>query len=118
MIRRFSLAIAVLAIGSVLATSAHAGGTRNTKVSVRFKNIGAQAVVVNATSGLGTSGGTALAQNGSFQTNVKPGAFTAYATGGTNAITKTYPGTAVKSTIYLFVEADNTATTITLAPPF
>jgi hypothetical protein len=122
MMRRFLMVLAVLAIGGLMAAPAQAGGstgTKNgTKVPVRFKNIGTQPVQVNAQSGSTASGGAALPQSGFYQADVKPGGFTASAKGLTNLITKTYQGTASKSPIYLYVQADDTATTITVAPPF
>ena len=121
MSRRFLMVLAVLAIAGLVTAPAQAGntGTKNgTKVQVRFKNIGTQPVQVNAQAGSTASGGAALPQSGFYQADVKPGAFTASAKGLTNLITKTYQGTASKSPIYLYVQADDTATTITVAPPF
>jgi hypothetical protein len=122
MIRRFSIVFAVLAIGLAVAAPAHAGGRTGKstakKVGIRFKNIGAQPVQVNAQSGSSASGGVPLAQNGFYQADVGTGTFTAVAKGLTNLITKTYQGSASSSPVYLYVEADNTATTITVAPPF
>jgi hypothetical protein len=122
MIRKSLSVGAILAIGMLVAMPAQAGGTsgtkNGTKVPVRFKNIGAQPVQVNAQSGSTASGGAAVPQNGFYQADVKPGAFTAVAKGLNNLIAKSYQGTANKAPIYLYVEADNTATTITVAPPF
>lgn len=119
MIRKALSVGAILAICMLVAIPAQAGGTRtSTKVPVRFKNIGAQPVQVNAQSGSTASGGAAVPQNGFYQADVKPGAFTAVAKGLNNLIAKSYQGSANKAPIYLYVEADNTATTITVAPPF
>lgn len=117
MIRRFLLVALALAFVGFVGAPAQAGGTTRTKkVPIRFKNIGAQTVIVNAQFP-NTGGGVALSQNGVFNGQVNSGAYAAYATGSTNRITKTLKGTST-SAIYLFVEADNTATTITVAPPF
>lgn len=117
MIRRFLLVAMALAFVGFVGAPAQAGSpTRTKKVPIRFKNIGVQPVIVNAQSP-NTGGGAALAQNGVFNGSVNSGAYTAFATGATNAITKSLRGTST-TPIYLFVEADNTATTITVAPPF
>lgn len=117
MIRRFLLVAMALALVGFVGAPAQAGGApRTKKVPIRFKNIGVQPVIVNAQSP-NTGGGVALSQNGVFKGDVNSGAYTAYATGSTNGISKTLRGTST-SPIYLFVEADNTATTITVAPPF
>ena len=119
MIRRSLMVVAVLAIGMIVSSSAQAGAPSSPKVAIKFKNIGTQPVVVNARgTGGNTGGGVALAQNGIYRGSLKQGAFTAYATGVTNGITKTLAGNARSAPIYLFVEANNTATTITVAPPF
>lgn len=121
MIRRSLMVVAFLAVGALVAVPAQAGepGVKSRKVPIRFKNIGVQPVLVNAKGGSGnTGGGVALSQNGVYKSDLKAGAFTAYATGLTNQISNTLQGTANKNPIYLFVEADATATTITVAPPF
>ena len=115
---------AVFAIGLLGALPAHAGGTTRSgtkggkQIAVRFKNIRAQPVQVNAQSGSNASGGVALPQNGTTSVNVGQGTFTAIAKGFSNNITRFYRGSASGSTIYLHVEADADATTITVAPPF
>jgi len=117
---RLFMVVAVLAIGMIVSSPAQAGSPTNTKkVTIKFKNIRTQPVVINAKgAGGNTGGGVALAQNGVFSGSLKPGAFTAYATGVTNVITKTLAGNASSAPVYLYVEADNTTTTITVAPPF
>ena len=116
MIRRCLLVAMALASVGFVGAPAQAGAPRPKKVPIRFKNIGAQPVIVNAQTP-NTGGGVALAQNSVYKGDVNAGAYTAYATGATNKITKSLKGTST-SPIYLFVEADNTATTITVAPPF
>lgn len=115
---RLFMVVAIVAIGMIVSSPAQAGSPTK-KVTIKFKNIRDQPVVVNAKgTGGNTGGGVALAQNGVFSGSLKPGAFTAYATGVNNVITKTLAGKASSAPIYLFVEADNTTTTITVAPPF
>jgi len=126
----FLMMAALIACGAAVASPAHAGqngvarpgkggnGSSSTKIPVRFKNIGAQPVQVNAQAGSTSSGGPALPQSGFYQADVPPGGFTASAKGVDNLITQTYQGTASKSPIYLYVQADDKATTITVAPAF
>jgi hypothetical protein len=111
------MVVAIVAIGMIVSSPAQAGSPTK-KVTIKFKNIRTQPVVINAKGTGGNTGGVALAQNGIFSSSLKPGAFTAYATGVNNVITKTLAGKASSAPIYLFVEADNTTTTITVAPPF
>ena len=114
---RLFMVVAIVAIGMIVSSPAQAGSPTK-KVTIKFKNIRDQPVVVNTKGTGGNTGGVALAQNGIFSSSLKPGAFTAYATGVNNVITKTLAGKASSAPIYLFVEADNTTTTITVAPPF
>lgn len=128
MVRTCLMIATLMAFGAVVAAPAHAGqnvlvrpgkgGNGSTRIPVRFRNVGAQPVQVNAQAGSTASGGAALSQGGFYQADVPPGAFTASAKGLNNLITKTYQGTASKNPIYLTVEADNTATTITVVPAF
>lgn len=130
MVRTCLMIVALMASAAVVASPAHAGqnnvvrpgkggnGSTSTRIPVRFKNIRAQTVQVNAQSGSTASGGVALPQGGFYQADVSPGGFTATAKGLDNLITKTYQGSASKSPIYLTVEADENATTITVVPAF
>ena len=118
------LVVAVAAIGLICSAQAHAGGTAGTKgkknVSVLIKNIGAETVQVNAASGPSVSltGGTTLAVSNQKQFTVKSGQFSAIVRGVVGGRVKSNLFNASSAPVYLYAEADATAATLTVAPPF
>lgn len=123
MIRRSIVAAVAVAVGLVMSTSAFAGGAGAT-IPVRVKNVGAQAVGVNAMSGNVSpstllSGGRQLATNGITQFMVKKGTFTAAAAKPSDPQVvnkvRTFETRTFK-TIYLYAQQDGTTATIVGAP--
>lgn len=123
MIQRSIVTAVAVAVGLVMSHSAFAGGAGAT-IPVRLKNVGGQAVRVNAMSGNVSpstllSGGRQLATNGITQFMVKKGRFTAAAASPTvpqvvNKV-RTFETRAFK-TIYLYAQQDGTTATIVGAP--
>lgn len=123
MIQRSIVTAVAVAVGLVMSHSAFAGGAGAT-IPVRLKNVGGQAVRVNAMSGNVSpstllSGGRQLATNGITQFMVKKGTFTAAAASPTvpqvvNKV-RTFETRSFK-TIYLYAQQDGTTATIVGAP--
>jgi len=123
MIQRSLVTAVAVAVGLVMSHSAFAGGAGAT-IPVRLKNVGGQAVRVNAMSGNVSpstllSGGRQLATNGITQFMVKKGTFTAAAASPTvpqvvNKV-RTFETRTFK-TIYLYAQQDGTTATIVGAP--
>jgi hypothetical protein len=123
MIQRSIVTAVAVAVGLVMSHSAFAGGAGAT-ISVRLKNVGGQAVSVNATSGNVSpstllSGGRQLSTNGITQFMVKPGTFTASAAKPSDPQVvnkvRTFETRTFK-TIYLYAQQDGTTATIVGAP--
>lgn len=117
------LMVAVAAIGVMVSAQAQAGaaGTKGKKnVSVLIKNIGAETVQVNAASGPSVSltGGATLAVSNQKQFTVKSGQFSAIVQGVIGGRVKSNLFNASSAPVYLYAEADATAATITVGPPF
>ena len=117
------LMVAVAAIGVMVCAQAQAGaaGTKGKKnVSVLIKNIGAETVQVNAASGPSVSltGGATLAVSNQKQFTVKSGQFSAIVQGVIGGRVKSNLFNASSAPVYLYAEADATAATITVGPPF
>ena len=115
------LMVAVAAIGLMVTSQAQAGGTKGKKnVSVLIKNIGAETVQVNAASGPSVSltGGATLAVSNQKQFTVKSGQFSAIVQGVIGGRVKSNLFNASSAPVYLYAEADATAATITVGPPF
>ncbi len=126
MTRRNILALMAVVLTAVAAAPAFAGGSGGGggSIPVRMKNVGAQAVGVNALSGNVApsallNGGRSLAANGIAQFMVKPGSFTAGAANPNTPQTVNKVrnfDTRIYKVIYLQAQQDGKTATLVGAP--
>lgn len=127
MLKKATFSLAVVALATLFAIPASAGGGGGSKanIPVRIKNVGRAPVAVNAISGSATTeqllqGARVVARNGVTQFMVRSGAFSGIAANPNQPAVVNSGALSFQtrgfSTIYLQAQQDGTAATLVGAP--